>query len=39
MSDLEFIKDYLDRYNKSLFETDVSDQIIKMKKMLYYLIY
>ena len=34
MNDLEFIKDYLGRYNKSLFETDVSDQIIKMKKML-----
>ena len=34
MNDLEFIKDYLDRYNKSLFETDVSDQMIKMKKML-----
>ena len=34
MNDLEFIKDYLDRYNKLLFETDVSDQMIKMKKML-----
>ena len=34
MNDLEFIKNYLDRYNKSLFETDVSDQMIKMKKML-----
>ena len=34
MNDLEFIKDYLARYNKSLFETDVSDQMIKMKKML-----
>ena len=34
MNDLEFIKDYLERYNKSLFETDVSDQMIKMKKML-----
>ena len=34
MNDLEFIKDYLDRYNKSLFETNVSNQIIKMKKLL-----
>ena len=34
MNDKEFIKDYLSRYNKSLFENDISDQMIKMKKML-----
>ena len=34
MKDLKFIGDYLNRYKKSLFETDVSDQLIKMKKML-----
>jgi len=34
MNDLEFIKDYLGRYNKSLFETDVSDQMIQMKQIL-----
>ena len=34
MDDSAFIKEYLDRYKKSLFETDVSDQMIKMKKML-----
>jgi len=35
MDDLTFIKDYLDRYKKSLFENDISDQIIKMKEMLF----
>ena len=34
MTDLEFIKDYLSRYNKSLLQTDVSDKLIKMKQML-----
>ena len=34
MDDLTFIKDYLARYKKSLFENDISDQIIKMKEML-----
>jgi D-sedoheptulose 7-phosphate isomerase len=34
MKDLEFIKDYLNRYKKSLFETDVSNEIIQMKKKL-----
>ena len=34
MNDKEFIKDYLSRYNKSLFENDISDQMIKMKEML-----
>ena len=34
MKDLKFIEDYLNRYKKSLFETDISDQLIKMKKML-----
>ena len=34
MSDKEFIKDYLSRYNKSLFENDISDQMIKMKELL-----
>ena len=34
MKDKEFIKDYLSRYNKSLFENDISDQMIKMKEML-----
>ena len=33
MNDKEFIKDYLRRYSKSLFENDISDQFIKMKKM------
>ena len=32
MNDKEFIKDYLNRYNKSLFENDISDQFIKMKE-------
>jgi len=34
MSDLDFINEYLRRYKKSLFETDVSKQMIKMKEML-----
>ena len=34
MNDRKFIKDYLDRYKKSLLETDVSDSMISMKKLL-----
>jgi D-sedoheptulose 7-phosphate isomerase len=34
MNDKKFIKDYLSRYNKSLFENDISDQMIKMKELL-----
>ena len=34
MGDKKFINDYLNRYKKSLFETDVSELIIKMKEML-----
>ena len=34
MTDLEFIKDCLNRYKNSLFETDVSEEMIKMKEML-----
>ena len=34
MDDMAFIKDYLNRYKKSLFETDVSQQIIELKEML-----
>ena len=34
MDDLKFIKDYLNRYKESLFETDVSDQVILVKQML-----
>jgi D-sedoheptulose 7-phosphate isomerase len=34
MNDLEFIKDYLDRYKKSLLDTDVSQQIVEMKEIL-----
>ena len=34
MDDLTFIKDYLTRYKKSLFENNISDQIIEMKEML-----
>jgi len=34
MDDLAFIKDYLSRYEKSLFETDISQEMIKMKEML-----
>ena len=35
MDEKSFIKKYLNRYNKSLFETDVSDKLIKMKKILF----
>jgi len=34
MNDPIFIKDYLNRYKKSLFETDISNKLIEMKKML-----
>jgi len=34
MKDKEFIQAYLDRYKKSLFETDQSELMIKMKKTL-----
>jgi len=34
MDDLTFIKDYLNRYKSSLFETDVSHELIKIKEML-----
>ena len=34
MSDIEFINDYLNRYKQSLFETNVSDKLIKMKEVL-----
>ena len=34
MDDLKFMKEYLKRYRSSLFKTDVSDQMIRMKEML-----
>ena len=34
MKDIEFIKEYLNRYQKSLLENDVSDSMIAMKKFL-----
>tara|TARA_B100000700_G_C15007077_1_gene839077 strand:- start:1014 stop:1574 length:561 start_codon:yes stop_codon:yes gene_type:complete len=34
MDEIKFIKDYLDRYNKSLFEIDISEKILKMKNLL-----
>ena len=34
MNDIEFINDYLGRYKKSLFETDVSQLMIQMKDVL-----
>jgi len=34
LTDLDFIKDYLIRYKKSLFESDVSKQMIKLKQKL-----
>ena len=34
MDDQTFIKDYLNRYKSSLFETDVSHELIKIKEML-----
>jgi len=34
MKDFEFIKDYLNRYQKSLLDTDVSKTIVAMKELL-----
>ena len=34
MQDIEFIKEYFSRYQKSLIENDVSDSMIAMKKLL-----
>ena len=34
MDDLKFMKEYLKRYRSSLFKTDVSDQMIRMKEIL-----
>ena len=34
MDEKVFIKEYLNRYKKSLFDTDISEQMIKMKEML-----
>ena len=34
MNDKEFIKDYIDRYKKSLIETDISNEIIELKQLL-----
>ena len=34
MKDIVFIQEYLNRYQKSLLENDVSDSMIKMKKLL-----
>ena len=34
MNDQEFCKEYLNRYQKSLFDNDISDSVIAMKKML-----
>ena len=34
MKDIEFIREYLNRYQKSLLENDVSDSMIAMKKFL-----
>ena len=34
MKDIEFIQEYLNLYQKSLLENDVSDSMIKMKKLL-----
>jgi len=34
MDDKRFINDYLDRYRQSLFETDVSKELVQMKEML-----
>ena len=34
MDDLTFISNYFKKYKKSLFETDVSEQLKEMKKML-----
>ena len=35
MDDLTFIKEYLERYKHTLFYTDFSDKVIKMKHMLF----
>ena len=34
MNDREFLKEYLKLYQKSLLETDVSNSMIEMKKIL-----
>ena len=34
MQEIEFIQEYLNRYQKSLLENDVSDSMIQMKKLL-----
>jgi len=34
MNDKEFIKDYIDRYKKSLIDTDISNEIIELKQFL-----
>ena len=34
MKDKDFINDYLDRYKKSIIETDVSNEIIQLKQLL-----
>jgi D-sedoheptulose 7-phosphate isomerase len=32
MTDKEFLEDYLDRYKKAIFETDIKEQLIQLKK-------
>ena len=34
MNDKEFIEDYIDRYKKSLIQTDISNEIIELKQLL-----
>ncbi len=34
MNDKEFIEDYIDRYKKSLNQTDISNEIIELKQLL-----
>ena len=34
MDEKKFIKDYLERYNKSLFQYDISEKLIEMKELL-----
>lgn len=34
MNEKSFIKDYLERYRRSLIETDVSEELVRMKEML-----
>ena len=34
MDEKKFIKDYLERYNKSLFQYDISQKLIDMKELL-----